>query len=247
MKSYYCDLHIHSCLSPCGDNDMTPANIAAMSKINNLDIVALTDHNSSKNCPAFFRHAEAHGIIPIAGMELTTSEDIHVVCLFRSLEDALSFSEYVSERRMAIPNKPKIFGNQFVMDDNDEIVGEEANLLVSASELSIEDAFEEVSRRRGVCYPAHIDRQSNGMIATLGAFPPEPAFASYELRDASSYDGYSERYPIIKSLARVVSSDAHYLTDISEATFSIALDPISSSPDDVRNALIDTLSGINSR
>ena len=91
MREYACDLHVHSCLSPCGDEDMTPGNIAGMAVLNGLDIVALTDHNSSKNCPAFFAQAKAQGIIPVAGMELTTAEDIHMICLFRTLEDALSF------------------------------------------------------------------------------------------------------------------------------------------------------------
>ena len=81
MKRYYYDLHIHSCLSPCGDDDSTPDSIAGMGELNGLDIMALTDHNTCKNCPAFFEAALRHGILPIAGMELTTAEDIHAVCL----------------------------------------------------------------------------------------------------------------------------------------------------------------------
>ena len=99
MSRYRCDLHIHSCLSPCGDEDMTPGNIVGMSLLNGLQIVALTDHNSTKNCPAFFKIAKKHGIIPIAGMELTTAEDIHVICLFRSLEAAMAFGDFVDEKR----------------------------------------------------------------------------------------------------------------------------------------------------
>ena len=107
MKKYYYDLHIHSCLSPCGDEDNTPGNIVGMAKLCGLNILALTDHNSCKNCPAFFEAAKRHGIIPIAGMELTTSEDIHVVCLFEHLKDALAFDEYVDSRRNKIKNKMK--------------------------------------------------------------------------------------------------------------------------------------------
>ena len=79
MNRYYYDLHIHSCLSPCGDDDNTPNNIAGMASLCGLNIVALTDHNTTANCPAFFEAAKRYGIIPIAGMELTTSEDIHIV------------------------------------------------------------------------------------------------------------------------------------------------------------------------
>ncbi len=96
MKKYYYDLHIHSCLSPCGDDEATPNSIAGMGKINGLDIMALTDHNTCKNCPAFFEAAKRYGILPVAGMELTTAEEIHMVCLFESLEKAMEFDEFVS-------------------------------------------------------------------------------------------------------------------------------------------------------
>ena len=112
MSRYYYDLHIHSCLSPCADNDNTPNNIAGMAKLAELDIVALTDHNSVKNCPAFFEAAERYGIVPVAGMELTTSEDIHMICLFERLEDALVFGDEIDKRRMPVKNRPEIFGDQ---------------------------------------------------------------------------------------------------------------------------------------
>ena len=243
MNDYFCDLHIHSCLSPCGDDDMTPANIAGMAVINGLGIAALTDHNTSKNCPAFFKAARAHGIIPVAGMELTTSEDIHMVCLFRTLEDAMDFDKFIESRRIEFPNKPDIFGHQQIMDENDNILGEEPDLLINAADISLEDAFEEVISRGGVAYPAHIDRQSNGIIAVLGTFPPEPHFTAYELNDAESDGEYRERFPMIKPLSRAVSSDAHYLWDISEAKFSLKLDDEPYSSQKVRDSLIDYLLG----
>ncbi|MBE6542294.1 MAG: PHP domain-containing protein [Ruminococcaceae bacterium] len=243
MSIYKCDLHIHSCLSPCGDDDMTPANIAGMAVINGLGIVALTDHNSSKNCPAFFAQARSHGIIPVAGMELTTAEDIHVVCLFPTLEDAMGFDSFVESKRMPFPNDPDIFGHQHIMDENDEIVGEEKYLLINAADISLEDAFDEVWRRGGVCYPAHIDRQSNGIISMLGTFPEDPKYTSYELNSKDSAEEYSERFPIIKKLSRTVSSDAHYLWDISEDGFEIELDDEPYSSAYVRQKLIDYLRG----
>lgn len=243
MSRYYCDLHIHSCLSPCGDDDMTPANIAGMASINGLQIVALTDHNSSKNCPAFFKAAKKNGLIPIPGMELTTAEDIHLVCLFRSLDDAMEFDRFVEERMIPFPNNPEIFGHQHIIDDEDNVAGEIENLLLNATTITIEEAFAEVIKRGGVCYPAHIDRQSNGMIAVLGTFPDEPRFTAYELNDASSDEEYRERYPITKTLSRAVSSDAHYLWNIAEADFSIELDDEPYSSDKVRNSLIDYLLG----
>lgn len=247
MTDYYCDLHIHSCLSPCGDDEMTPGNIAGMAALNGLGIVALTDHNSSKNCPAFFAQAKKNGLIPVPGMELTTSEDIHVVCLFRTLEDALEFDIIVGEHRLMIENKPDIFGHQYIMDENDAVVGEEKYLLINATDLSLEDAFELVTSFDGACIPAHIDRTSNGMIATLGDFPEEPPFTAYELNDASSDEEYREKYPAIRELIHTVSSDAHYLWDISEDGYVISLDDEPYSSALVRNRLIDHLCGKGSK
>ena len=246
MSTYRCDLHIHSCLSPCGDEDMTPGNIVGMALLNGLNIVALTDHNSTKNCPAFFKIAKAHGVIPVAGMELTTSEDVHAVCLFRDLESAMSFGEYVDNHRFNIKNEPDIFGRQLIMDENDEVCGEEEHLLINASYLSLDDAYREVSSRGGVCYPAHIDRSSNGIISMLGDFPPEPHFTAFELNNETSLQGCLAKYPILteRSLVHVASSDAHYLTDISEEGFAIDIDDEPYSSDLVRNRLIDHLLGL---
>lgn len=246
MSLYHCDLHIHSCLSPCGDNDMTPGNIVGMSLLNGLQIVALTDHNSVKNCPAFFKIAKANGIIPVAGMELTISEDVHAVCLFRSLEDAMSFGEFVDGKRFPIKNNPEIFGRQLVIDENDEVCDEEELLLINAVNISLDEAFDEVIRRGGVCYPAHIDRSSNGIIAMLGDFPPEPAFTAFELNDINSLEDCRKRFPVLteRRLVHVASSDAHYLTDISEEGFAVEIADEPYSSDLVRNKLIDYLLGI---
>ena len=245
MSLYRCDLHLHSCLSPCGDEDMTPGNIVGMSLLNGLQIVALTDHNSTKNCPAFFKIAKVNGIIPVAGMELTTAEDVHALCLFRDLESAMAFGEYVDAHRFKIQNQPEIFGHQSITDENDEVIGEEPYLLLNASYLSLEEAFAEVKKRGGVCYPAHIDRTSNGIIAMLGDFPPDPPFTAFELRDGASLDDCRTKHAVLaeRGLTYVVSSDAHYLTDIAEEGFAIELDDEPYSSQRVRDKLIDYLLG----
>lgn len=247
MSRYRCDLHIHSCLSPCGDDDMTPGNIVGMALLNGLGIVALTDHNSVKNCPAFFKLAKANGIIPVAGVELTTAEDVHVICLFRTLEAAMAFGDLIEEKRMRIPNEPDIFGHQYIIDDEDEVCGEEPYLLINAVDLTLEEAFAQVHARGGVCYPAHIDRASNGIIAMLGDFPPEPTYTAFELNDLTSLEDCRTRFPILteRGLVFVASSDAHYLTDIAEDGFEIELDDEPYSSSLVTNRLIDYLSGLS--
>jgi len=214
MKVYY-DLHIHSCLSPCGDDDATPAVIAGIAKLNGLDMAALTDHNTCKNCPAFFTACEFYGVTPVAGMELTTAEDVHIVCLFPTLEKAMEFDGIVEGRSAPIKNKPVIFGNQNVMNEDDEVIGSVENLLIAATSISIDEAVKIVSDLGGVAYPAHIDRDSNGIIAVLGDIPKESGFTCAEMRDVALFDEYKEKYPILNNLKIVSSSDAHGIGDVS--------------------------------
>ena len=240
MNRYYYDLHIHSCLSPCGDEDQTPANIAGMATLCGLNIVALTDHNTTKNCPAFFAAAKKYGIIPVAGMELTTSEDIHVVCLFETLEDAMRFDEFVASRRAGVKNRPEIFGRQPVVDENDEILYEEDELLLYATAISIDEVPSAVREFGGVCYPAHIDRDANGIIAVLGDIPPDHEFDYFELHSGDRIDEFSEKYGIAKERF-IISSDAHYLTDLRDKEFYFELDDEPYSSARVRSELFKVL------
>ena len=123
MIPLYYDLHIHSCLSPCGDDDMTPANLVGMAAVKGLDVIALTDHNTCKNCPAAMHHGAEYGVTVIPGMELTTEEEIHVICLFPSLQDALSFDALIGSKLMPFPNREDIFGKQQIMNEKDEVTG----------------------------------------------------------------------------------------------------------------------------
>ncbi len=225
MKDYYYDLHIHSCLSPCGDDDSTPDSIAGMGELNGLDIMALTDHNTCKNCPAFFESAVRHGILPVAGMELTTAEDIHIVCIFPNLQKAMQFDEELGKRRILIENRTDIFGNQFVCDSEDNIVGEEKFLLSNATTISLDEAPVFIESFGGICYPAHIDRDSNGVIAVLGAFPELPEFYCAELHNREKIADYSEKSRLDASKL-VISSDAHFLWDIKEKLDYLTLEEI---------------------
>ncbi len=213
MSRFYYDLHTHSCLSPCADEDNTPNNLLGMASLSGIDILALTDHNSCKNCPALFRAAERYGVIPVAGMELTTSEDIHVVCLFETLSDAMAFDEEIAKRRVLIKNRPDIFGEQLILDGDDNVIGKEEHLLTNATTVSIEDVPALVAMYNGICYPAHIDRSSNGIIAILGTLPPTPHFDCVEIRSPELVGEYCEKYDL-SGKQIIVSSDAHMLTDV---------------------------------
>ena len=224
MRRVYCDLHLHSCLSPCGDDAMTPAMAAGMLKVAGVDVAALTDHNSVKNCPAFFEACANYGVEPIAGMELTTAEDIHLVCLLGTLESALEFGDKVEARRVRIKNKPDIFGNQLIMDAEDNVIGIEEDLLPNATMLSIEEAFELAESCGAICYPAHIDRVSNGIISVLGDFPPRPAFRLVEFSRPENIVQYMEKYPLLRRTTPLFGSDAHSLDAIPDASFYLDVD-----------------------
>ncbi len=234
-KRYYYDLHTHSCLSPCADDDNTPNNLVGMAKLAGIDVLALTDHNSAKNCPALFEAAESYGIIPIAGMELTTSEDIHVICLFEHLSDALLFDEEISRHRMQIENRPDIFGRQLVLDGQDNILYEEKYLLSFATDVSLEDVPALVESYGGIAYPAHIDRDANGVISILGTFPETPVFRNVEIHDGERIAEYKEKYNL-GDKRFIISSDAHYLTDVKDGENYVELEA-DGSADGIRAAL----------
>ncbi|MBO6062151.1 MAG: PHP domain-containing protein [Clostridia bacterium] len=237
MALFTYDLHVHSCLSPCGDDEMTPCNIAGMAYLAGVKIVALTDHNSCKNCPAFFTACAEYGVTAVAGMELTTSEEIHMVCLFGGLEQAMAFDEALQPYRMKLKNRVEIFGNQHIMAAEDEIVGEDPYFLPAATSLSIADAAAMVRSMGGIAYPAHIDRESGGMLAILGAFPDEPVFTLCEVRDKPNAETLSGGRRV------VVSSDAHRLEDFAVNLNHLELDcPADAEPDEVRKALFRYLS-----
>ena len=229
MNRYYYDLHIHSCLSPCGSDDNTPNNIAGMATLCGLNIVALTDHNTCKNCPAFFEAAKRYGIIPVAGMELTTAEDIHVICLFENLSDAMAFDEEIDKRRMKIENRTDIFGNQFILDGEDNIIGEDKYLLSNATSVSLEEVPKLVQSFGGIAYPAHIDRQSNGVIEVLGTFPETPYFGIVEINRREKVEEYVKKYSL-EDKKVIISSDAHYLENMrdKENYFELDDEPYSS-------------------
>lgn len=243
MNRYYYDFHIHSCLSPCADDDMTPSNIAGMATLAGLNIVALTDHNTTKNCPSFFKAAKHYGIIAIAGMELTTLEDIHVICLFEKLEEALLFSEEIEKHIVKIKNRPEIFGFQHIVDEEDNIIGQEDYILSNATDISVQDVWELVNTFNGFCYPAHIDRTANGIVSILGVFPEDTDFNCYELHAKENKNDYQNRFTHLKEKIQLIGSDAHFLCDIRDAENYIELDDEPYSSDLIRQKLFEYLRG----
>jgi len=210
------DLHLHSCLSPCGDMDMTPGNIVGMAVVKQLDVIALTDHNSCKNCPAFLKIASDFGITAIPGMELCTSEEVHVVCLFPDLNEAMAFDRYVYNHLPPFPNEERIFGSQDICNEKDEIIGKETKLLINATDISFDQVYNLVSAYHGIMIPAHMDKSSNSLISNLGFIPPDSEFTCAELKDISKLADLRKTNPYLNKCRVITSSDAHYLEYINE-------------------------------
>lgn len=212
------DLHIHSALSPCGDNDMTPNNIAGMAYLKQLDMIAVTDHNSVKNLESVQKAANEYGILLIPGMELSTAEDIHVLCYFETIAQAQAFGEIVEKSMQKIKNRVDIFGHQYVMDENDSIKYEVEHLLTMSSGLSLQKAAATVNDLGGVCVPAHVDKSSYSTISVLGYIPEECNFKTIEISKKDTARAFAEKNSFEKYYNILQSSDAHYLGDISEKT-----------------------------
>lgn len=210
MKYYY-DLHIHSCLSPCGDADMTPHSIAGMSYINGLDIIAVADHNTARNVRAVSRAAEEFGILVVPAIEAETAENIHVLCLFPDIDSAEKMGQILESHLPPIKNRPDIFGEQIIMNEVDEKTGSMEVLLINATDMPIEEVKKQTEALGGVCIAGHIDREKNGIIATLGEVPKHLSFSTLELSRKAPDDFLKE-----DCYKYIVDSDAHYLTDISE-------------------------------
>ncbi len=221
MIPLYYDLHIHSCLSPCGDDDMTPANIAGMAAVKGLDVIALTDHNSCKNCPAILKHGEEYGITVIPGMELTTAEEVHIVCLFPALGDAMAFDRYVYEHLLPIKNREDIFGKQQIMDADDQVTGNVERLLIGATDISFDQVFDLVEAYRGIAYPAHIDKSTTSLLSNLGFVPPDSRFTCAEISTFDHLHQIQKEHPYFLQCKMISSSDAHYLEDIREPDYQI--------------------------
>lgn len=208
------DFHNHSCLSPCGDNDMTPYNFVNMAKLAGLDIVALTDHNTCLNCPAAIKAGEKAGITVIPGMELCTSEEIHVVCLLPDLKSALDFSAYIRSTMPDVKNREKIFGEQLIMNEEDGVIGKEELLLTTASSVGIYQVPHLMEDYGGVAFPAHINRSSYSVISNLGGITEDMGFNCAELTPDADVEQYKKNYPALNGMKLLFNSDAHYLENI---------------------------------
>ncbi len=213
----YYDFHIHSALSPCGSEDMTPNNIVNMAKLCGLDAIAVSDHNSVKNVKAVIEAGKRIGISVIPAMEVETEESVHILTLYPDINAAEEAASAVYKALPDIKNRPEIFGQQLIMDSDDNVVGIEEKLLISPASLSLNTLFDIVKSAGGLFIPAHIDRHSYSILSVLGFMPEDLDIKTVEVsKNTTDLSAYMENRPQLKKYKILRNSDAHYLDQFAE-------------------------------
>lgn len=197
---------------------MTPNNIINMAKLKGLDAIAVCDHNSTKNLPAAAKIAQEASITFLPGMEMTTAEEVHVLALFEDVDTAFVFGDMVYEALPDILNKPDFFGEQLIMDENDEVIGRMDKLLISALPFDMDECCARIKEYGGYAIPAHINKGANSVLANLGFFPPQLKFKTIEVVKGLAITND------ISGFQKIYSSDAHNLWQIAEAENAIEVD-----------------------
>ncbi len=226
MKLFKADLHIHTVLSPCGSLEMAPDKIVMTALEKKLDIIAITDHNSTLQCRSVMEAGAEYGLFVIGGAEVNTREEVHCLTFFENLEALDDFQDYLDKWLPNILNNPEKFGNQVWVNRKEVILGEEKRLLWAGINQSIEEVSEKVNSLGGIFIPAHINRRVNGIISQLGFIPHGLNI------DAVEINGIADRQFLknsgIGSKYRVISgSDSHFLHQIGSGFTWLKMEEVS--------------------
>jgi PHP family Zn ribbon phosphoesterase len=213
IREFRCDFHVHTCLSPCADLDMYPRAVVAMSLARRLDVVAICDHNSSENAQYVIKCAEETGLTVLPGMEITSSEEVHVLALFDNLEN-LNLLQDLVYRHLPGKNDENVFGCQAIVNEHDEVEGLSERLLIGATTLPLQRIVSEIHGFGGLAIAAHIDRESFGILGQLGFIPDDLALDALEISRRTGLAAARQRWPELGRIAFIESSDSHVITDI---------------------------------
>ncbi len=214
MKKFWADLHIHTVLSPCASLEMSPRKIVLEAVNKNLDIIGITDHNSTKNCKAVVEAAKEYNLFVLCGVEITTREEVHCLAFFETLDLLKKFQLFIDGKIPAIKNDEEKFGLQVVVDNNEHILEMEENLLTVALNSGISEIEHMVHKMNGIFIPAHVNKQVNSIFSQLAFIPPGLHIDALGLNSYGVVDVMRGKYVIEDNLTFVKSSDAHYLNDI---------------------------------
>lgn len=223
MRFFLADLHIHTVLSACAEIEMLPEFILERAQQLGLGVIAVTDHNSAENAAAMLAAAEGTGITVLPGIEVQTREEVHLLCLFDTLEQVACWQEEVYAHLPPLKNKEDVFGVQVVLNAEGEAVGYNEQLLLTSTSLSLEEVVQRIHDLNGLCIPAHVDRPAYSIIANLGFIPPGLGLVGVEISHLLSLKEARTRFPQLEQYSLIAGSDAHRLKDMAaRTTFKMA-------------------------
>jgi 3',5'-nucleoside bisphosphate phosphatase len=216
MKSFSADLHIHTVLSPCGQLEMSPSKIVEQAVLKGLDIIGITDHNSTRHCAVTKKLAEERGIFVLCGAEVTSIEEVHCLCFFPDLQVLAIFQEYLDNHILGTKNDVNYFGYQVQVDENENIVYEEEKLLIQSINRSVNQIQEYAHSIGGMFIPAHVNRSANSLYSQLGFIPDDLNYDALEISKHISKERFLNDHPELSGVTIIRDSDAHMLSVIGE-------------------------------
>ena len=216
MQAYKADLHIHTVLSPCGDLEMSPTNILARAKELGLDMIAISDHNTTRQVKVTQRMGRDMGIFVVGGVEVTSQEEAHCLAYFESDGQLDEFQAFLDAHLPQIPNDEERFGYQLIVNEDEEIVGEEPYHLLNGIDVDIDGIYEEVHRIGGLFIPAHVNKGSTSLISQLGFIPPDLRADALEVNKFTTREAFLKKAAYLKKFNFITDSDAHFVQNIGE-------------------------------
>lgn len=223
LRIFKADLHIHTCLSPCAEPNLGPKAIVDKAVQCGLDVIGISDHNSSENTSAVMNAVGNRSVKVLPGMEVTSKEEVHILAIFDSLDNALRLQTIVYEH-LPGDNDPEAFGLQIVVNEDHDVLGFNNRLLAGATELSVEQVVDSILDLEGLAIAAHVDRETFGIIGQLGFIPGELRLDGLELSANTSPEQARRRFPQYAGRGFIRSSDAHSVGDIGTVWASLLLD-----------------------
>lgn len=217
LKEWKCDLHIHTALSPCADAEMSPREIVREAKTKGLDIIGIADHNSGENVPAVKRAGEKEGLKVMGGMEISSAEEVHILSFFDSDSDLKALQNTVYGNLKGL-NDETLFGEQLILDEEDNVLEHNYRLLIGSTELSLRTIVEKLHSRDGLAIASHVDRESFSLRSQLGFIPEGLSLDGLELSPRGCREKPETKLPgTVSEYAPVTFSDAHFLRDVGRA------------------------------
>lgn len=223
MKQYRVELHVHTVLSPCAGVEMIPPLLVQTALEQGIRVIAITDHNATANIAAVMEAARGTDLIVLPGMELQTKEEVHLLCLFETLEQAAEWQRKVDGWLPDVPNRPDFFGEQYVVDASGEFIRREERLLINSADIGLEQASQQIRELGGLAIPAHVDRKANGLLELLGLVPP--GFEALEISRHITPAEAVKAHPQLHGYTLVQSGDVHFLDGFLGTTQICVEDP----------------------